>query len=352
LVAIEYKKNIVDWRNVFLDKKKRQRVVLIGYPWQTIDFEVKAFSQIGVEVVALDSANPASVLAGIREADIIIYDSAYPITAELLEAAPNCQAVIRNGVGVDSVDVNAATERGIIIANIVGHCTDEVADHALTLLLGCARNIVQGNNQTKRGEWDWRKYTSCHRLRGATLGIIGFGKIGRALAEKVKPLGMQCLIYDIMVVGDLMSTLGVKSVTLDELFTQSDFISIHASLTEKTYHLIGEKELRLMKKGAFIINTSRGMLIDEQALIKVLKEGRIAGAGLDVFEEEPPIPSNPLFSMDNVIVTPHYAFYSEEAIWELRQKVCDTGVRILTNQWPPSLINPEVQRNSRHKQRK
>lgn len=336
-----------------MNQNVRRKVVFIGYPWKDheLDVERKIFDSIGAETVWLDHTNPRAVSEGMGDADVIIYDASYPITREFLETAPRCQAIIRNGVGVDSVDLAAATAKGIIVGNVVGHCTDEVADHALALLLCCARFVIQNHHQVSSGIWDWKK-CYCHRLRGSILGIVGFGKIGQALAQKVKPLGIKVLVYDIRMPQEVLSAFDVTSCTLEELCSKSDYISIHAPLTHETEHLIGEKELRLMKRDAYLINAARGTIIDEKALIKALSERWIAGAGLDVLELEPPDTSNPLLSMDNVIVTSHFAFYSEEAIQELRRKVCEAGVKVLTNGWPDSVVNPEVKRDPRNQTRR
>jgi len=249
------------------------------------------------------------------------------------------------------IDVDAATRAGIIVANIVGHCTDEVSDHTLALLLCCARKVIQGNSQIKQGAWNWRNFVPIHRLRGTKLGVIGFGRIGQAVVRKAKAFGMVCLVYDPLVPENIVSSFGIQSINLDELCAKSDFIAVHCPLTEETRHLIGKRELRLMKQRAYIVNTARGAVIDEKALVKALKAGWIAGAALDVLETEPPNSHDPLVRLDNVVLTPHYAFYSEEAIKEIREGVCDAGIRILKNLWPRSVVNSQVKSGSRHKDR-
>lgn len=330
--------------------KRKYKVIFIDYSWKSLDVERREFARIGAEVILVSSTACKSLLSEIRDADIIV-NNLMLITKEVLDSLPHCQGVIRSGIGVDMIDVNSATRRGIIVANILGHCTDEVSDHALALLLCCGRKLVQGNSQVKQGGWSWKDFVPIHRLRDATLGVIGFGRIGQSVVQKAKAFGMRCLIYDPLVRKDIVSHAGGRSVMLEELCVKSDFISIHCPLTDDTEHLIGEKELRLMKQRAYIINTARGAVIDEQALLKALKAKWIAGAALDILEKEPPDPDNRLLQLDNVVLTSHYAFYSEESVRQIRDGVCDAGIRILKNRWPKWVVNPQLRSSWRHKDR-
>jgi D-3-phosphoglycerate dehydrogenase len=198
------------------------------------------------------------------------------------------------------------------------------------------------NNAVKAGTWDFKISKLLYRLRGKVLGLVGFGRIPRTLAEKARPFGFDILVYDPYITQADVEPYGATLVGLEELMAKSDFVSVHAPLTEKTYHLIGEAEIGLMKPSAFIINTARGPVIDEKALIKTLQEKRIAGAGLDVLEQEPTPSDNPLLKMDNVIITPHVAWYSEEAEAELRTKAAQGVADVLLGYWPKYLVNKEV----------
>ncbi len=334
-----------------MKKKKIPKVVFTDYGWPSLDIEREEFATIGAEVTLIDSIEPSSLFSGVRNADLIVNDKT-SITSKILDAAPQCQGIIHPGVGVDTIDVDAATERGVIVANIVGYCTDEVADHALAFILCCARRLVHGNDQVKQGRWNWKGMMPIYPLRKATLGVIGFGRIGQSVVQKAKAFGMGCLVYDPLAPTNNISSFGVQSVDLAKLCTDSDFISIHCPVTKDTRHLIGERELRLMKRRTYIINTSRGAIIDEAALIKALESGWIRGAALDVLEQEPSDANNPLVACDNVILTAHYAFYSERAVRRIRDGVCDAGIRILTNRWPKWVADPQVKSNLRNKDRK
>jgi D-3-phosphoglycerate dehydrogenase len=220
---------------------------------------------------------------------------------------------------------------------------DEVADHALALILAWTRKVVVSNQAVKSGVWDFKVAQPIARLRGKTLGLVGFGKIPQALAEKVKPLGLLVIAYDPYVPKAVANERGVQLVPLDQLCRDADIVSVHAPLTGSTEGLIGQNEFALMKKGTIVINTSRGPVIDERSLIEALQAGRITGAALDVVENEPISPDNPLVKMENVILTPHVAWYSEEAAAEMRSKAAMGVVDVLLHgEYPKYLVNKEV----------
>lgn len=264
------------------------------------------------------------------------------LTRRVIESLDKCKVIGRYGVGVNTVDLQAATDKGICVVNVPDYCMDEVSDHAMALLLACARKVVLMNNEVKRGNWDYKVSVPIYRLRGRNLGLISFGRIAQALAQKAQVFGLNLLAFDPYIPEEVAAKFNVKLVSLEELLKESDFISIHAPLTAETEHLIGEKELQSMKKSAFIINTGRGPVIDERALIKALQEGWIAGAGLDVLETEPVSPDNPLLKMDNVIINPHAAWYSEEAGIELQAKAARGVAEVLQGYLPQNLVNKEV----------
>lgn len=331
-----------------MDKPK---IVYLDLPWGNFEVENKIFSNIDVEVVVYDPAKTPDISLLVRDATVIV-NGAKSITEEIINAAPLCEGIVHAGIGVDSIDVSAATKRNIMVANVVGYCIDEVSDHALALLFCSARKVVQGFEVVKRGLWDWTNLTPIHRVRGSILGIIGFGKLGQALAVKAKAFGLRCIVFDPFIPKDISSKSGNEFVSLDELCAKSDYISIHCPLTDQTKNLIGERELRLMKPNTYIINTARGGIIDENALVKALKAGWISGAALDVTSPEPPDFNHQLFKLANVVVTPHVAFYSEESLKLLREETCEAVVRIITNHWPKSIVNPEIKGSPRHQNRR
>jgi len=317
------------------------KVVVTDYEYENLKYEKEVLSKAGIDVIPAQCKTEEELISVCKDADGLINQYAQ-ITRQVIEALEKCKVIARYGVGINTIDVKAATEKGICVVNVPDYCMDEVSDHAFALLLACARKVVLMNNALKAGKWDYKISKPIYRLRSKTLGIIGFGRIPRALAEKAKAFGFDILVYDPYVDPTDVEAYGATLVSLEKLMAKSDFISVHAPLTDQTYRLIGEKEIGLMKSSAFIINTSRGPVIDENALIDALKEGRIAGAGLDVLEKEPIESNNPLLNIDTAIITPHAAWYSEEAEAELRIKAAQGVTDVLLGYWPKYLINKEV----------
>jgi len=277
------------------------------------------------------------------DADALIVSSS-PITRRVMSALRQLKVVVRTGVGYDVIDVPAATELGIVVVNIPDLWVREVANHALALLLAWNRKIITLNQEVKSGVWQSRvPGPSTGSLHGETVGIVGFGNIGRAFARRVSALETQVIAYDPYVEDAQFAALGVERVrSLGELAARADYVSVHTLLNAETRHLIDEVFLRQMKPTACLINTSRGPVVDEQALIRALQEGWIAGAALDVREPEPPAPDSPLCQMDNVILTPHAAYYSTPAVAQVPRRCGEEVARALTGQRPLHVVNPEV----------
>ncbi|GAB6152198.1 C-terminal binding protein [Desulfosporosinus burensis] len=317
------------------------KVVVTDYEYSTLQYEEEVVTNAGATLVPAQCKTEDDLIAVCKDAHGLLNQYA-PITRRVIEKLDNCKVIARYGVGVNTVDLEAATEKGICVVNVPDYCVDEVSDHAFALLLACARKVVQLNNSIKAGTWDYKISRPIYRLRGRKLGIVGFGRIPRALAEKARPFGFELLIYDPFLTQTDVDPYGAALVGLDELMANSDFVSVHAPLTPETHHLVGEKELSLMKSSAFILNTSRGPVIDEKALIKALQDGLIAGAGLDVLEEEPASQDNPLLGMDNVIINPHVAWYSEQAEIELKTKAAQGVAEVLQGFFPKNLVNKQV----------
>ena len=277
-----------------------------------------------------------------RDADALIVSSS-PVTHRVMSALNNLKVVVRTGVGYDVIDVPAATDLGVVVVNIPDLWTREVANHALGLLLAWNRQIPTLYSQVKRGVWQSAVPGPGGALHGETVGIVGFGNIGRAFARRVAALETQVIAYDPYVDEAQFAALGVERVhALGELAARADYISVHCLLNAETRHVIDAAFLRQMKPTACLINTSRGPVVDEEALIRALQEHWIAGAALDVQAHEPPTPDNPLLAMENVILTPHAAYYSAAAVAQVPRRCGEEVARVLTGQRPLHVVNPEV----------
>ena len=309
--------------------------------WESVDIEREIIEKAGAQFVAERCETEEDVVARCRDADVLL-STGIPITKRVIAALDKCRAIVRYGIGVDTVDIPAATEAGICIANVPDFCWDEVADTAMSLLLAATRKVVLLNNLVKKGIWTRQPAKPIYKFRGQTLGIIGFGNIGRAFSKRALALGFNLIAYDPYLSKESLQTYAVELVPLEQLLRSSDIISIHCPLTQETRGMIGEAEFKKMKPTAYLINTARGPIVNGQALYKALKEGWIAGAGLDVMEKEPPDPNDPLLTLDNLVVTPHYASYTEEAYQELHVKVAEGAVQVLTQGYPKYWVNPEV----------
>jgi D-3-phosphoglycerate dehydrogenase len=324
--------------------KKRLKVMLVdgmqgGKPAPSIE-EKEELSKIDAEFVVAGCTCEDDVIAQAQDADAILTSGA-PMTRRVMEKLPNCRVIVRYGIGYDTVDVDAATDNNILLVNIPDFCFEEVSNHAIALLLACAKKIVLLNDLVKKGRWMDAKHAQSPMgpVHGQTCGIIGCGNIGRVTAKKAQCFGLKVLGYDPYIDKSLAEASGITLLDLPGLLKQSDYVLLHTALTKETRHMIGEKELKMMKPSAYLINTARGAVVDEPALIKALQEKRIAGAGLDVFEKEPIDPENPLLKMDNVIVMPHSASYSDEAFIRLRRSVGQEAARVLSGKWPKNIVN-------------
>lgn len=296
------------------------------------------FQKLDADVVLEECKTEDEVIKAAWDADALMVQHA-KISRKVIQRLEKCRIIARYGVGFDNVDTAAATEHGIMVANVPDYCIDEVSSHAIALLMACSRKVVQSNNAVKSGVWTYTVAEPIYRLTGQTLGIVGLGRIGSAAARKGVGLGFKVQAYDPYV---FETDLDVSFVDFDVLLETSDFISLHAPLTDETHHLFGENEFGKMKKSAFLINTARGPIVDEKELYKALKTGEIAGAGLDVMEQEPPDQDNPLLPLDNLIVSSHIAWYSDDSRLLLQLETTRAVVAVLKGGKPRSLVNPEV----------
>jgi D-3-phosphoglycerate dehydrogenase len=286
-------------------------------------------------------ADEQTLLQAAAEADALLNCYAR-LTPDLIRSLKRCRIIARYGIGVDTVPLSVASDAGIMVTNVPDYCIDEVSDHALALLLNLARGIGKASLATRSGEWDIGVVQPLYRLRGRTLAILGFGRIGRALAEKARPLGLRIVAFDQYVPHDAIRAAGVEPLSLEQALQQADLVSVHVPLTDETRHLIDAQALGWMKPSAIIVNTSRGPVIETSALVEALKAGQLAGAGLDVVEPEPPPSDHELRQMPNVLLTPHTAFYSEESQRELQRRAAEEVARVLRGEQPRSLVNPEA----------
>ncbi|MDD5264719.1 MAG: C-terminal binding protein [Candidatus Bipolaricaulis sp.] len=323
----------------------RWKVVITDYEYGNVDIERATLERAGATVEDHQCKTAADVVAVASDADVVINQYA-PITREVIEhLSPTCRAIAQYGIGVDTIDVDAATEHGIIVINVPSYCEDDVAEHALALLLSLARRVTFYDREVRKLLWDYSTQAPITRLRGQTLGLVGFGKIARKVAEKASGFSFRTVVYDPLVDREVVHRAGAESVSLSELVRRADFISIHVPLNAHTRHLIGEAELRLMKPTAVLVNVSRGAVVDQDALVRALAERRIRAAGLDVFRDEPPgkAPGDDhLLRLENTIFTPHVGWYSEQSIVDLRQQLADDVVRVLGGKDPEGFVNRGV----------
>jgi len=296
------------------------------------------------EIVEVDASSPESFLEGARDADAIITSWGIRIDKQIMAGLEKCVVIGVGSVGVDMVDVDAATEAGIVVTNTPDIFIEEVADHTLMLLLACARRVKLMDKMASRGDWYKGRpvLNEIPRLWGQTLGLISFGNVATAVARRAKPFGMHIIACDPFVTELKMTAEGVEPVTFQELLERSDYISVHPGLNESSRGMLSDREFAAMKDTVSIINCGRGPVIDEAALIRALQSGQVASAGLDVLEKEPPEPDNPLLTMDNVMITPHAASATTRMRPQTRRRAAREVSLVLDGKWPMSCVNPAV----------
>jgi D-3-phosphoglycerate dehydrogenase len=301
--------------------------------------ETEALAPLAADVAVSPAADEETLISQVSEVDAILVTYA-PISARVIAAAPRCKIIARLGIGYDNVDVAAASEAGVVVTNVPDYCLDEVADHTMALLLASARNIVTAVNRVREGEWDGGR-GEIHRLRGRRLALVGVGGVGRRVAVRAQSFGLSVIAFDPYIKQwDLP---GVdRAGTLEEAVSEADFISLHSPLTDLTAHVVDADLIGLMRRKPVIVNTSRGGLIDHDALLAGIDAGEVAAAALDVTEPEPPSSEHRLRHDPRVIVTPHMAFYSIEAGEELRRRAATEVVRVLSGQAPEHAVNRDA----------
>jgi D-3-phosphoglycerate dehydrogenase len=311
----------------------RTLIAVTDSPFPSLAPAIAALKRVDPELRMAKSASADDILAVARDADAVLVTYA-KLPGELLKELKRCKAIGRFGLGVDNIDIPAAAQLGITVTYVPDYCLREVSDHAMALLLALARKIPFSNALVQSGRWEVPPVVPLRRLEGQVLGLVGFGNIPRALTPKAKAFGLTVITHDPFVPADVVKAHGVENTSFEDLLTRSDFVSVHAPLLPATRGLMNGAAFARMKKGAFLVNTARGPMVDETALVAALDRGDLGGAALDVVTIEPPAGNSPLLGRDNVLLTPHTAFYSVEALEELQTKCASDVARVLLGEKP------------------
>lgn len=317
-------------------------MAVVGARFGALDIEAEELATLGVKIVQGPGVTAGEIVQIAGKSAAILAGSGPKFDREVLAQLAACRAIVRYGVGTETIDLAAATELGIAVANVPEYCVEEVATHTLALILACARKLLAGYQDAVAGRWQVVGVRPLFSTENQMLGLVGMGRIGQAVARKARAFGFQILVFDPYVTAASLQELGVSRVDLDELLSRSDVVSLHAPDTAETHHIIDAAALKQMKATAFLINASRGGLVDESALVIALDKGQIAGAALDVFENEPVSADHPLLKSERCLVTPHMAWYTEESIERMRRLACREVVRVLSGHLPVNLVNPQV----------
>ncbi len=324
-------------------------VMLVANPM--IPHDEADYREIGVEFIPRPCQTEEEIIKAARDADFILTFKK-PVTRKVIEQLERCRLIYNIGTGYETIDMAAATEHGICVSYPDAYCSEEVAEHAMALILACARKLVRLDRAVRDGKWESYEKREIRLnilppmlpIRGKTLGLIGLGRIARNLVPKAKGFEMRVLAFDPYVPASVFDEYGVEAVPLDYLIENSDFLSVHAAFTSDARHMLGAEQFKRMKPTAYVINCARGEFIDEAALYQALSRGEIAGAALDVIQEEKMPPDHPLLKLDNVIITPHTAYYSEESLARMRRRPFEEIERMVNGQWPQWLLNTEVKK--------
>jgi len=323
----------------------RAKVVLTDYVWESLDVEKKTLQGIA-DLVALQTKKPEEFLVEAEDCDALLNTYAGPITAEVMARMPKCRIIARYGIGVDTIDLDAATQAGIIVTNNPTYCIEEVAEHTMALVLACARRVAVYDRLVRGSRWELPPGKPMFRVSGRTLGLVGFGNIARQVAVRAAAFGMRILFADPFGQEGRLDIPG-KKMELHRLLQESDFVSLHPPLTPETRKMINDAALSHMKPTAFLINCSRGPIVDTDALVRALDAKKIAGCALDTTDPEPLPDPHPLRGRDNVIITPHVAWYSEQALVGLQAGAPGDVRRVLSGEWPVNVVNRAVKGKTR-----
>ncbi|MCC7360277.1 MAG: C-terminal binding protein [Anaerolineales bacterium] len=326
------------------------RIVITDFSLPLTEIETAELEASGLryELVQLNAKTAEELLPHMAEADALLVQWT-PVTRPVIEALTKCRVISRYGIGVDMIDLEAAADHGIPVCNVPDYCIDEVSTHTLAFVLALDRHLLAHHQHVQGGPWGGAPGGAPLRLAGQTLGLVGLGRIGQAVARKAAGLGLKVMAFDPYLPADRAAALGVEGVSLADLLRRADYVSIHCPLTAETRHLIGAAELAQMKPSAYLINMARGPVVDQPALVAALTNGTLAGAAVDVLEKEPPAADEPLLRLPNLLVTPHTSSWSAESLVQLRQGVVQNVIRVLKGEPPRAVVNPRVLGNLRQK---
>jgi len=316
----------------------KYKVVMTDTVYPDLEMEKRAFAAVGAEFVFLGTKEEAVIAEAVKDADAVIVCYA-KISEATIQGMTKCRSISKTGIGVNNIDVEQATKQGIRVMNVSDYCIEEVSDVTIALILSLIRRIPFLWDNVRAGNWSWAGSEKMPRIRGKTMGFLGFGRIARRSAEKMKPFGVELIAYDPYVTQESVAELGVRMVSLDEALSQSDILSLNLPLTNETKFIINKDSLAKMKETAVLVNTARGPLINEEDLCAAVRAGKLAGVGLDVLNHEAYDADNPLFFLENVIITPHAAFWSTEATQELREKSLADLLTVLDGKEPKYMVN-------------
>jgi D-3-phosphoglycerate dehydrogenase len=314
------------------------KVLITDYQWPNLDIERSILEPLPAQLLVAKTGAEDELIALAPQADAIL-TCWKQVTARVIDAAPRCRLIVRYGIGLDNIAVAHATGLGIPVTNAPTYCLEEVGEHALALMFALARRVTRFDRAFRAGQYNGVPFAGMRRIAGKSLGIVGYGNIGRTLAAKARGVGLQILVHD-PAVPSLPGAEG-RAVDFDTLLRESDFVSVHAPLVPATQGLFGKATLAKIKPGAVLVNTSRGGLVDPQAVLEALESGRLAGAALDVFPSEPPDLNHPIFAHPHFIGTPHSAFYSEESVENLQHTSAGQARDALTGKTPAPIVNPD-----------
>ena len=316
-----------------------KKVVITDYSFDEIDLERNVLAPLGCRLEALKAGRDQALIDLVKDADAVITQFA-PVNAAVIAAMEKAKVIVRYGIGVDNVDLKAAAAKNIPVCNVPDYCIDEVADHTLALMLAATRQIVPCNNVIKAGQWKLAvPLAALHALKDMTVGLVAFGRIGREVAARLKGFKCRILVFDPAVPAADVKAAGCVAASLDEVLAQSDLLSLHCPSTEKTKYMINAQSIAKMKKGAILVNASRGTLVDTPALVAALQSGQLSAAAMDVTDPEPINPDNPLLKLDNVVITPHYASATPQSVKKLRTDAAGIAAKALRGEKLPSIVN-------------